>query len=56
VDPIVKDAVFFHPAHPGKVGFSEMLLHFLYLYLGMIRPEAADMNLNNMEEEIVLRI
>lgn len=55
MDTVVKHAVFFDVAHPGKVGLPEMPLHLFHLYLSVTWPDAADMNLNQAEQKITLR-
>jgi len=46
MDTVVKDAVFFGVAHPGKVCLPKMTLNLSHLYLSVTWPDAADMNLN----------
>jgi hypothetical protein len=46
MNPIIKDAVFFHAAHPGKVRFPQMSSYFLYLYLRVLRPQSTNMNID----------
>lgn len=46
MDPIVKDAIFFHATHPGKVGLAKMPLDLFHLYFSVAGADAADMNLN----------
>ena len=55
MDPIVKYAFLFHVAHPGKVGLAEMPLDLLHLYFSVTRADAADMNLDQAEQEVSLR-
>jgi hypothetical protein len=55
LDAIVKHTVVIHAAHPAKVGIPQMALHFLHSYLGMIRPHPSDMQLNQTQQQIVLR-
>lgn len=55
MDTIVEHTVFFHAAHPGKVGLPEMPLHLFLLYFSVTWPDAAEMNLNQAEQEVTLR-
>src|ERR671918_3105251 len=55
MDTVVKHAVFFRAAHPGKVGVAEMPFHLFYLCFGVTRSDTADVNLNQAEQKVMLR-
>lgn len=46
LDTVVEYAVVFYTAHPAEIGLVKISIHFRHLYLSMIRPHAADVQLN----------
>src|SRR6266550_364004 len=56
LDAVVKCAVVRHAAHPAEISVFEVQLHFFHLQLGMTAAHAADMVVDQIEQQVVLRV
>ena len=54
MDAVIENAVIFYAANPGKIGVLEVPLGFGHFNCCMTRSKFADMNLNQLRQQIML--
>ena len=54
MDAVIEDAVFFHAADPGKTSVFEVRMGFGQFDRRVTGPEFADVNLNQLRQQIML--